>query len=423
MLDSPVFAASSTMRYLHFYFHMLGSDMGRLVLEAWQGSGWGPLWSRSGEQGVNWELALVSIPQDARALRFVGTTGDGFKSDMALGGIGAGVPTVDFQQLSCSFNYDYCLWQSAGNASWTFAGGESGDDRRWLEASGNGSHAGEFILETAALFNTTDEKVVFFAYELSASENVALELRYQTSAHGWQRLFLESGTNGAVRRHGASVTVPTGTIGLRFMANISSDLQIVKIDDLLATGQINFSEISCTFRYGTCMWRNVGSASWMPRAGDDHRWLEASGNASHAGEFILATAALFNTTDEKVVFFAYELLGSDFVALELQHKTSTHGWRRLFLESGPSGAARLTLVTIPAASIGLRFITNVSSDLDVVKIQSLRAEEVLDDWSSITCGFESDLCAWATRSTPAFLRISGSTPSSWTGPEAGSLLL
>ena len=282
VLDSPLFAASSTMRYLHFYFHMLGSDMGTLLLEAWQGSGWGPLWSRSGEQGVNWELALVSIPQDAKALRFVGTTGDGFKSDMALDGIATGLPTVDFQQLSCSFNYDYCLWQSAGNASWKLVGGESGDDRRWLEASGNGSQAVDFILETAALFNTTDEKVVFFAYEL---------------------------------------------------------------------------------------------------------------------------------------------LGSDFVALELQHKTSAHGWRRLFLESGPSGAARLTLVTIPAASIGLRFITNVSSDLDVVKIQSLHAEEVLDDWSSITCGFESDLCAWATSSAPAFLRISGSTPSSWTGPEAGSLLL
>ena len=264
MLDSPVFAASSTMRYLHFYFHMLGPDMGTLLLEAWQGSGWGPLWSRSGEQGVNWELALVSIPQDARALRFVGTTGDGFKSDMALDGIGMGVPTVDFQQLSCSFNYDYCLWQSAGNASWTFAGGESGDDHRWLEAAGNASHAAEFILETAALFNTTDEKVVIFSYELLGSVFVALELQHQTSAHGWRRLFLESGPSGAVRRHGASVTVPTATIGLRFVANISNELDKVRIHLLVAVEVVSaLEDISCNFEYASCLWRG----SWQRRSG------------------------------------------------------------------------------------------------------------------------------------------------------------
>ena len=133
---------------------------------------------------------------------------------------------------------------------------------RWLEASGNGSQAPDWILETAALFNTTEEKVLVFDYQLSGSETVALELQHKTSAGGWQRLLFESGDRSAVW-HTAIVTIPDATIGLRFVANATTDLDVVQLDSLWAVESAGaLADVSCSFEQDTCKW----AGDWQRRS-------------------------------------------------------------------------------------------------------------------------------------------------------------
>ena len=288
ILTSDVFHPSPAARHLHFSFHMLGNDMGSLRMETLRISGWTHAWSRIGAQGQQWGLGLVTLPQDATAVRFVGTTGNGWQSDMALDGIATGVPTVEFDQLSCEFSFDTCLWQSTGASSWQLAGDADG---HWLEASGNSSQAPDWILETAALFNTREEKALIFDYQLSGSETVALELQHKASAGGWQRLLFESGDRSAVW-HTAIVTIPDATIGLRFVANITGEAAVVRIDSLHAANTLrDWGDIACSFESNFCAW-STSAQAWLRRRGynpssDIRRvwyiYTEASGNENKAG--------------------------------------------------------------------------------------------------------------------------------------------
>ena len=371
---------------------------------------------------MQWQPALVTLPPNALALRFVGTTGNAFRSDMALDAIGAGFPTVEFHELTCSFRFDTCLWYNNGAASWQLAVGEGSENGKWVEA-GNSSHS--YVLETAAMFNVTEEKMLLFGYQLLGSEFVALEVQHQTAAGDWQRLFLESASHAAVW-HQAAVIIPVGTVGLRFVANLTSEVDVVRVDSLVLADLPGFLELSCPFRFDTCLWRNTGTASWQLAAGEggeDGKWLAAAGNRSQA-LYILETPAVFNVTGEKMLIIGCQLLGTDSVALEVQHQISPGDWQSLFLESGPNTAVwHHAAVLVPVGTVSLRFIANLTSDLDVVRIDSARAEDVLRDWDDVACGFESDVCRWKTTSVPSFQRLSGATPSSGTGPETGSLFV
>ena len=83
-LESPLFSLQQDAT-LSFAYHMYGSSMGTLSVEAHvDGSGWSPLWSKTGDQGDAWRDAAVVLPASATQVRFNGETGPGFSSDMAL---------------------------------------------------------------------------------------------------------------------------------------------------------------------------------------------------------------------------------------------------------------------------------------------------------------------------------------------------
>ena len=250
VLTSPVFTPSQRVRYLHFSFHITDDDIGSLRLETMGSSGWTQLWSRTAEQGSRsqWILALVVLPQDATAIRFVGSTTElklitpGY---MALDAIGVGLPLVNILQLSCPFSLDTCLWYNAGATSWQLAGQGGADG--WLEATRSGAQGQEYILQTAAVFNTTEEKFLVVAYQLSGSDSVALELQHRSSAGDWQLLLSDSGPR-YTSWHQASVVVPSGTVGLRLVANITNELDVVTVESLLVVGSAEaLADVSCGF--------------------------------------------------------------------------------------------------------------------------------------------------------------------------------
>ena len=88
---------------LSFSYHMNGANMGSLKVELFDGSQWHLLTSVSGSQGNSWIKVtedLVAYVGDTILLRFTGTTGDGYQSDIAIDEVGVidniGVPDANF---------------------------------------------------------------------------------------------------------------------------------------------------------------------------------------------------------------------------------------------------------------------------------------------------------------------------------------
>ena len=89
---------------LSFAYHMFGLNMGTLLVQARTEGLWETVWTSTGNRQNLWRTATVDLSlfagQQAR-LRFVGLTGDGERSDMALGfiNIGEGKPCQAEQVL------------------------------------------------------------------------------------------------------------------------------------------------------------------------------------------------------------------------------------------------------------------------------------------------------------------------------------
>ena len=158
------------------------------------------------------------------------------REDYSLGNSGWHIclTTLNFNKLTCPFSLDTCFWYNAGSSSWQLVGQGGADG--WLEATRSGAEGQEYVLQTAAVFNTTEEKFLVVAYQLSGSDSVALELQHKSSAGDWQLLLSDSGphANGTLWQN-ASVVVPAGTVGLRLLANVTNELDTVRIDSLHAT--------------------------------------------------------------------------------------------------------------------------------------------------------------------------------------------
>lgn len=129
-LNLPVIDLSGlTNPYVKYAYHMYGGDMGNLVLQANTGNGWNTLNTISGQQHTSdtdpWLTDSVDVSayiSAATQFRFVGTSGGGFESDMAIDEIfisaasGCGVPSnVSGQALSCD-SIDLSWGSNSGNS-------------------------------------------------------------------------------------------------------------------------------------------------------------------------------------------------------------------------------------------------------------------------------------------------------------------
>jgi len=64
---------------------MYGSAMGTLQVDTFDGSLWSTQWSLTGDQGEGWSSATIEVrSEEVVRVRFVGTTGSSYTSDMAL---------------------------------------------------------------------------------------------------------------------------------------------------------------------------------------------------------------------------------------------------------------------------------------------------------------------------------------------------
>ena len=86
VIESPCIDVVSPK--LTFWYHMYGLDMGSLFVEVFDGSSWAQVWSVTGNQGNDWLLAEVNLvnlaPNGDFRYRFIGVTGSGGQSDIAI---------------------------------------------------------------------------------------------------------------------------------------------------------------------------------------------------------------------------------------------------------------------------------------------------------------------------------------------------
>ncbi len=127
--NSPCFNLSSASgATFGFDYHMNGTDMGSLTLQASDnnGSSWANVWTISGSQGTAWKSASVDLASYAGAsvqLRFVGVTGAGWSSDIAIDdislttGSGGGGNTTSTVTLTLTFD------QYPAETAWTLKDG------------------------------------------------------------------------------------------------------------------------------------------------------------------------------------------------------------------------------------------------------------------------------------------------------------
>jgi len=114
ILESPCIDVSTMANpLLQFNYHLYGSNMGTLYIElsADGGNTWSPpVWEEGGNQGDEWFQDEISLAGYGNVImvRFVGTTGSGAKSDMAIDGlrifdwpIDVGVNSITKPQSSC----------------------------------------------------------------------------------------------------------------------------------------------------------------------------------------------------------------------------------------------------------------------------------------------------------------------------------
>lgn len=101
IFESPCFDLSGlTEATLSFNYHLYGADTGSLEVEITtdNGGSWTSIFIISGNQGDSWELQNIDLSSYLNQnikLRFIGTTGGGFASDMAIDHIGidpTGIP-------------------------------------------------------------------------------------------------------------------------------------------------------------------------------------------------------------------------------------------------------------------------------------------------------------------------------------------
>ncbi|MFY7672213.1 trypsin-like peptidase domain-containing protein [Tenacibaculum sp. MEBiC06402] len=129
ILQSPCFDLSGlSSATFSFSNHMYGTSVGSLRLEAsTNGTTWTSLWSNSGNKGNQWNSESVNLSaylgQSEVRLRFVGTTGTSWSSDIAIDNLsltsGGGnptpsCPTINFNDFSIT---SFSNQDAAGNFS------------------------------------------------------------------------------------------------------------------------------------------------------------------------------------------------------------------------------------------------------------------------------------------------------------------
>ena len=255
ILESDCFDLSGkTSASFSFQNHMYGTAVGTLTVQAsTDGASWSNLWTDSGSQGNQWNSVSINLSAylgQQFKLRIVGTTGNGWSSDIAIDDLsltasgGGGDPDpgscageVSSYPYSESFENTFGAWtqSTADDINWSITSGGTpsnntgpssateGSYYTFVEASGNGTgYPNKQAILNSPCFDLGGETQATFAFSYhmfgsSDMGSISLEASDDDGAT-WTSLWSETGNQGNSWQT-ASVDLAAyvgGTVQLRF---------------------------------------------------------------------------------------------------------------------------------------------------------------------------------------------------------------
>lgn len=225
ILTSPCFdLAGMTTPELSFRYHMLGSSVGTINLEAsTDGSTWTSVWSQTGDQGSAWLSATVDLSAYTGAdvkLRFNVTSGSGWQGDICIDKMSL-IETG--ATLSCGTtitSYPYSQSFESGLGSWTQS---VTDDFDWTRQSGtttssgtgpSGADDGTYYVYTEVSYPNYPSKTAVltspcynlsgvaspyfnFSYQMLGTDVGTVDLEVSTDGTSWSSVWTKTGNQGS----------------------------------------------------------------------------------------------------------------------------------------------------------------------------------------------------------------------------------
>ncbi|WNJ18690.1 T9SS type A sorting domain-containing protein [Pontibacter sp. G13] len=299
ILESPCFdLAGEPSATLEFRYHMLGSAVGTIQLQASTDKGvtWSSaIWSLSGDQGSAWNLASVNL--DAYAgqevkLRFVGTTGSSWQGDICLDDLNittGGVATLT-ASISSSSNVS-CNGDSDGSATVTASGGTPPYSYSWSNgastASISGLAAGTYSVTVSDAGSQSANTSVTITQPAVLSASITGTDETNGSGNGEADLAVSGGTspysyswsNGATTQDLTGLSAGTYSVTVTDANGCEATDQVTIDDVVVSCPTINFNDYSIV-AYGG---QDVGNAFQIQDGGatlflEDNTWKYISYN-------------------------------------------------------------------------------------------------------------------------------------------------
>ncbi len=229
ILDSPCFDLSNESDVsLEFGYHMLGTDMGTLevLVSTNDGASYTAVWSQNGNKGDAWNQATISLATYSGSvikIRFKGTTGSSWRSDLSIDNIKItstttnppgtcnGITSFPYRK---SFEPDFGSWtqETSDNIDWSLDSNTTpssntgpsapthGSNYIFTEASGNGTgYPNKMALLTSPCIDLTGEPnaELSFDYHMYGSNMGTLEIRVSTdNGSNWTTIWSKNGDQG-----------------------------------------------------------------------------------------------------------------------------------------------------------------------------------------------------------------------------------
>ena len=360
VLTSPNVTLSE-VKLLSFSYHMLGDAMGSLEMQLRSATeGWFSVWSIWGNQGNEWLSAAVVIPPETDAVRFVGTTGTSWSSDISLDDFASSnmLPSIDF--LACDFERSTCAW-AVNDSAWKRVFGEtpSGNGTyMYLSNANNLSREYEFA---SALFNVSSSPLFLLFSYLVHEEHVRLDLQYYAAADGWVSIWATSGQQ-TLEWLAADVMINSTAERIRFVGTMGVDSGGIGLDNMkieAAKSVSDVAEVSCDFEFDSCAWNVLAPWTRELRLTPEPWGVQSQSFVALTLETSNAQlqSPIFPAMASKFVFsFWCNFSASSNTSLELQFRfNQTKSWFILWSALGTDRTAAEVKVLVPEFADALRF--------------------------------------------------------------------
>ena len=406
-----------------FDYHMTGTTMGTLSLEvSTNGSTWTSLWTRTGDQGNAWISDTVDLNaytnENSLRIRFNGTTGSDFESDIAIDafGLNSGTPNctiINTFPYSESFENTFGDWtQNIGDDfDWTTltdttasigtgpTAANDGNYYAYMESSSPNSPSKSAILESPCFdLSTVPFPELTFMYHMYGTDMGTLEVEVSVGGGVWVSVWSQVGDQGDAWLSAAidlsAYTTATdlkirfnGLTGSGFTSDIAIDA--VSIADVVYVCPTTVA----IFPYTESFENTIGD--WVQSSSDDIDWTVNSGatlsnntgpTAANDGSYYLYVEASSPNSPSKVAIiespcfnlttitdpelsFDYHMYGADMGRLEVQVKTSTTNWNTVLTRLNDYGdnwlSIRLNLAAYTnETDVKVRFKATTGNDFE-----------------------------------------------------------